>query len=55
MGQYDTYAGTSTGFNGAWGAYIFPASDLIVASDINSGLYVIQYTGPRAGAPELPR
>ena len=24
MGHYDTYTGSSTGFNGAWGAYIFP-------------------------------
>lgn len=45
-GYYDTYSGTSTGFNGAWGAYIFPGSDLILASDINGGLFVIGYTGP---------
>jgi hypothetical protein len=45
LGTYDTYTGTSTGFSGAWGAYIFPASNLIVASDINGGLFVLQYTG----------
>ena len=33
------------GFNGAWGAYIFPGSNLIVVSDINGGLFVIEYTG----------
>lgn len=44
LGFYDTYTGTATGFNGCWGAYIFPGSNLIVASDINSGLFVIQYT-----------
>ena len=46
MGSYDTYPGPSGGFNGAWGAYIFPASNLIVASDITGGLFVIAYTGP---------
>jgi choice-of-anchor B domain-containing protein len=45
LGFYDTYDGTSTGFAGAWGAYIFPGSNLIVVSDINGGLYVIEYTG----------
>ena len=46
MGYYDTYPGASAGFNGAWGAYVFPASNLIVVSDINDGLFVIEYTGP---------
>jgi choice-of-anchor B domain-containing protein len=45
LGYYDTYAGSSTGFNGAWGAYIFPASNLIVVSDINGGLFVVEYAG----------
>jgi choice-of-anchor B domain-containing protein len=45
LGFYDTYDGTSSGFNGAWGAYIFPGSDLIVASDINGGLFVVRYLG----------
>jgi len=45
LGYYDTYPGTAEGFAGAWGAYIFPGSDLIVASDISGGLFVIQYTG----------
>jgi len=46
MGHYDTYPGASSGFNGAWGAYIFPASNLIVVSDMSGGLFVIEYTGP---------
>lgn len=46
IGSYDTYPGASGGFNGAWGAYIFPASNLVVASDISGGLFVIAYTGP---------
>ena len=44
LGFYDTYEGTGTGFAGAWGAYIFPGSDLILASDINGGLFVVRYT-----------
>jgi choice-of-anchor B domain-containing protein len=46
MGSYDTYPGPSGGFNGAWGAYIFPGSSLILASDITGGLFVIGYSGP---------
>jgi len=45
MGYYDTYSGSSSGFNGAWGAYIFPGSNLIVVGDINGGLFVVEYTG----------
>jgi choice-of-anchor B domain-containing protein len=44
LGFYDTYTGTQTGFNGCWGAFIFPGTNLILASDINTGLYVVQYT-----------
>ena len=46
LGFYDTYPGAAGGFNGAWGAYIFPGSNLIVVSDINGGLFVIEYNGP---------
>ena len=45
LGFYDTYPGTSGTFNGDWGAYIFPGTDLIVASDIDGGLFVVGYTG----------
>ena len=45
LGYYDTFPGTEEGFAGAWGAYIFPASNLIVVSDISGGLFVVQYTG----------
>ncbi len=46
IGFYDTYPGGPGGFNGAWGAYIFPGTNLIVVSDINGGLFVVEYTGP---------
>jgi choice-of-anchor B domain-containing protein len=42
MGHYDTFPGPSDGFAGAWGAYIFPGSDLILVSDIQGGLFVIR-------------
>lgn len=46
LGTYDTYDGPSTAFAGVWGAYIFPGSNLIIASDISGGLFVLTYTGP---------
>jgi choice-of-anchor B domain-containing protein len=46
LGRYDTYLGNSQGFAGAWSAYIFPGSNLIVVGDINGGLFVVEYTGP---------
>ena len=47
IGRYDTFPDEPAGvvFDGVWGAYIFPGSDLIVASDMTSGLFVLQYTG----------
>jgi choice-of-anchor B domain-containing protein len=42
MGYYDTSAGGAADFAGAWGAYIFPDSDLIVVSDMEGGLFVIR-------------
>ena len=46
MGFYDTFSGPSTGFAGSWAAYVFPGSNLIIASDMSGGLFVIEYTGP---------
>lgn len=46
LGYYDTFVGPSVGFNGAWGAYIFPGTDLIVASDMSNGLFVLRYDSP---------
>jgi choice-of-anchor B domain-containing protein len=42
MGSYDTFAGAGGQFSGAWGAYIFPGSDLILVSDIEGGLFVLR-------------
>jgi len=49
VGRFDTYNGTpSTGFYGAWGAYPFLPSGLLLVSDINTGLHVLQPTYQRA-------
>ncbi len=49
VARYDTYNGTpSTGFHGAWGAYPFLPSGLILVSDINTGLHVLQPNYQRA-------
>jgi choice-of-anchor B domain-containing protein len=45
LGFYDTFEGSFGGFAGDWGAYIFPASNLILASDLQGGLFVVEYTG----------
>ena len=42
VGNFDTFIPTSTGFSGAWGAYPFLPSGLILVSDRTSGLYVLE-------------
>ncbi len=49
VGRYDTYNLTpSTGFYGAWGAYPYLPSGVILISDINTGLHVLQPNYQRA-------
>ena len=48
VGSYDTYTASNTGFNGAWGAYPFLPSGLILVSDITNGLFVLNPTYERA-------
>lgn len=43
VGFFDTYpASNSNQFNGAWGAYPYLPSGLVLVSDINSGLYILK-------------
>ncbi len=42
VGNFDTYEGADGGFSGAWGAYPFLPSGLILASDRQNGLFVIE-------------
>ncbi|MDX1908072.1 MAG: choice-of-anchor B family protein [Bacteroidia bacterium] len=47
-GYYDTNARTGPGFNGVWGVYPYLPSGLILASDIENGLFVLRPSYQRA-------
>lgn len=42
VGNFDTYEGPNTGFFGAWGAFPFFDSDLILVTDIENGLFILK-------------
>ncbi|MFK7742752.1 MAG: LVIVD repeat-containing protein [Planctomycetota bacterium] len=42
VASYDTWSGSSGGFNGCWGVYPFLPSGNILASDVSTGLYVLR-------------
>ncbi len=42
VAAYNTYNGSNGGFFGCWGAYPYLPSGLILASDINTGLHILQ-------------
>ena len=46
----DTYGGPDGGFNGVWEVYPFLPSGRILASDRNSGLYLLGFNGATAGS-----
>jgi choice-of-anchor B domain-containing protein len=48
VGSYDTFDGPHGGTNGCWGAYPFLPSGIILASDISTGLYILQPEYKRA-------
>lgn len=48
VGNFDTFLGGSGGFSGAWGAYPFLPSGLIIVSDRSNGLFVLQPNYVRA-------
>lgn len=49
IGSYDTWENPTEGeFNGCWGAYPYLPSGLILANDINSGLYIFRAEYSRA-------
>jgi len=41
VGQYDTYNGQTSGFDGCWGVYPFFSSGTIIAADITEGLFIL--------------
>ena len=44
VGYYDTWTGTSGGYNGDWGVYTGYPSGNIIANDISTGLYIVKPT-----------
>ncbi len=48
VGNFDTFIPASSGFDGAWGAYPFLPSGLVLVSDIGNGLYVLEPNYVRA-------
>lgn len=48
IGNFDSLTPSSTGFFGAWGAYPFLPSGLVLVSDIENGLYVLEPNYVRA-------
>lgn len=44
VGNYDTSPSSGNGFNGSWGVYPYLPSGVILASDIEEGLFVLQPT-----------
>lgn len=55
VGWYDTYPESNSSGTGCWGVYYFPASKIIVASDIKRGLFVLRpdLSTPVAGVPRV--
>ena len=54
MGYYDTYLPEEGRFNGAWSVYPFFASGKLIVSDMQTGLFVLEYEGAPIIPPELP-
>ena len=44
VGGYDTYPGQTSNFEGCWGAYPFLPSGLILATDMQKGLFILEPT-----------
>ena len=47
-GSFDTFLGPDGGFNGCWGVFPYLPSGLLLANDIQTGLYVFNPTYQRA-------
>jgi len=49
VGSYDTYPSSNNpNYNGAWGVYPLGLNNKVFISDIETGLYVLQFTGAAA-------
>jgi len=52
VGNFDTWFGGGTGFNGAWGAYPFLPSETVLVTDQTNGLFVMTPNYVRAARIE---
>lgn len=48
VGEYDTYPGQNTDYIGCWGAYPYLPSGLLLATDMNEGLFLLEPTYAKA-------
>ena len=56
--SYDTYPDGDGGFNGAWGIYAYDPRGYFYVSDIQTGLYILEYEptgGTLSGVVRLSR
>ena len=54
VGYFDTFPSSdNTSFNGAWGVYPYLPSGIILASDINTGLYVLRDNTAQSATSQL--
>jgi choice-of-anchor B domain-containing protein len=49
IGYYDTSPTSGYGFSGDWGVYPFRMGDVFYASDRQTGLFILEFTGSLAG------
>lgn len=49
LGNYDTYPGSVSGFDGCWGAFPFLGLDRMLLSDLDGGLYIVDATAAQVG------
>lgn len=48
-GVYDTFPGTTQGYDGCWGVYPFLGLDRVLISDLDGGLYIVDATAAQVG------
>ncbi|HQR32633.1 MAG TPA: hypothetical protein PLK30_07850 [Blastocatellia bacterium] len=49
LGNYDTYPGAISGFDGCWGTFPFLGLDRVLVSDLDGGLYIVDATAAQVG------
>ncbi|MFN0107256.1 MAG: choice-of-anchor B family protein [Blastocatellia bacterium] len=49
VAAYDTFPGTTSGFDGCWGVYPFLGLDRVLLSDLDGGLFIVDATAAQTG------